>query len=451
MVNELYYQHPCPTCGGFHNQAETTIHFSPKIIEAYLRKLYGKKFDVETEIEPTIWREVLKYLNQACAEGISHSTLPPTLEQDFYSELKQSNGVFAAFKVHSMGNIMAEKLVDENGKLKPFRIWKEEVASIARHFVGPWLQTEYNTAVIRAHNAADWLNFERNKDIFPNLRWMPTTSPNPEESHRLFWERKVTRPINDPFWNKHRPGDRWNCKCTLEATDDPITDIPSETNKERPQPGLKENPAKTKQIFDKSHPYFPKSCKGCKFNKGLKNKLTSWFTNADGDCYKCLNIITTKKQTDLQKRLVQYNEDEWDKTYIAPTGFVVTQKKRIAEGKVSKNEIDKYNKELRMCKILADNGCCVEYLKGDNRPTGETYDIIFDGIKADLKCISGGPGNIVKYTKKALEKQGGDAVVLEIPSHANEYYEKLAEARRKCNGRIFFYFPDELILKEIKK
>ena len=189
-----------------------------------------------------------------------------------------------------MGNIMAEKLVDENGKLKPFRQWKEEVTGIASHFVGPWLQTEYNTAVIRAHNAADWLNFERNKDIFPNLRWMPTTSPNPEESHRLFWERKVTRPINDPFWNKHRPGDRWNCKCTLEATDDPITDIPGETDKERPQPGLKENPAKTKQIFDKSHPYFPKSCKGCKFNLG---SFKNFFNVAQGNnCYNCRQIHT---------------------------------------------------------------------------------------------------------------------------------------------------------------
>ena len=146
----------------------------------------------------------------------------------------------------------------------------------------------------------------------------------------------------------HRSGDRCNYKCTLKATDAPIIDIPGETNKERPQPGLKENPAKTKQIFDKSHPYFSKSCKGCKFSKGLKNKLTGWFTNADGDCYKCVNIITTKKQTDLQKRLVKYNEDDRDKTYVTPTGFVVTQKKRIAEGKVSKNEIDKYNKELTL-------------------------------------------------------------------------------------------------------
>ena len=104
-----------------------------------------------------------------------------------------------------------------------------------------------------------------------------------------------------------------------------------------------------------------------------------------------------------------------------------------------------------MCKILADNGHDIEYLRGENRPKGQTYDIRIDGIKADLKCITGGAGNIVKYIKKALRKQGGEAVVLEIPNQPTvEYYEALAEARRKCNGRILFYIKGEEVLKEVK-
>ena len=87
--------------------------------------------------------------------------------------------------------------------------------------VGAWLQTEYDTAVIRAHAAADWQEFERNKDIFPNLRWMPTTSPEPESTHAAYWRMKLTLPVDDPFWVYHHPGDRWNCKCSLEATDEP--------------------------------------------------------------------------------------------------------------------------------------------------------------------------------------------------------------------------------------
>ena len=289
-------------CGGFHNEAEATsaaYTFSPKVLEHFLRKLYDGDFDTSTEIEPTAWREVLRILNDAVAEGFAQSGHPPTLESDFYAELRQSNGVFAAFKVHSMAEKMAALLTDDEGKLKPFHQWKAEVESIATHYVGPWLRTEYNTAVIRAHNAADWLQFERNRDIMPNLRWMPTTSPNPEAEHKRFWEKKLTRPIDDPFWNKHRPGDRWNCKCSLEATDEPITPIPDDADDEKPQRGLKGNPAKTGQIFDKSHPYFPKNCASCGFNpkKGtITSRMRGWFNAGNMPCKNCkvLNYAINK-------------------------------------------------------------------------------------------------------------------------------------------------------------
>lgn len=292
-------------CGGFHNEAEVGFKFSPKVLEHFLRKLYDGDFDTSTEIEPTAWREVLRILNAAVAEGVSQSAAPPTLESDFYKELRQSNGVFAAFKVHSMAEKMAALLTDADGKLKPFYQWKAEVEGIASHYVGPWLRTEYNTAVIRAHNAADWLQFERNRDILPNLRWMPTTSPNPEAEHKRFWSVKLTRPIDDPFWNKHRPGDRWNCKCSLEATDEPSTDIPDDADDEKPQRGLCGNPAKTGQIFDKSHPYFPKNCASCGFNrkKGtITSRLRGWF-NRDRDCYYCPYIKECTERSE-EKRLI---------------------------------------------------------------------------------------------------------------------------------------------------
>ena len=53
--------------------------------------------------------------------------------------------------------------------------------------------------------------------------------------------------------------------------------------------------------------------------------------------------------------------------------------------------------------------------------------------------------------KKALKKQGGKAVVFEIPNHSAEYYKALTDARRKCQGKIFFYILDEKVLKELTK
>lgn len=184
---------------------------------------------------------------------------------------------------------MAAKLYDADGKLKPFSKWVDEVKPISTHQVGPWLQTEYDTAIIRAHAAADWREFQRNKDILPNLRWMPTTSNQPESSHRAYWLMKLTLPVDDPFWNEHHPGDRWNCKCSLEATDDPVV-RPADMESTKPQRGLENNPGKDGHTFSDNHPYFPKGCSSCPFNKGLKNKMGTFFRNEKKHCYDCAKI-----------------------------------------------------------------------------------------------------------------------------------------------------------------
>jgi hypothetical protein len=259
------------------------------VLQQYLRAIYNG-FDTSRAVEPTMWREVLRVLNEATVSGLLQSSVP-THRDSFLAALRHSNEVFAAFKVHSMSERMAARLLNPDGTLKPFRQWADDVKSISSHYVGAWLRTEYDTALIRAHNAADWQQFLRDADVMPNLRWMPTTSPTPESSHRAFWERKLTLPVSDPFWDEHHPGDRWNCKCSLEQTDDPPTpELKAEFAGEVPQPGLTNNPGKDGHTFSQDHPYFPKSCSSCPFNKGMKNRLMKVFRNEEKHCYNCSKI-----------------------------------------------------------------------------------------------------------------------------------------------------------------
>lgn len=259
------------------------------MLQQYLRAIYNG-FDTSRAVEPTMWREVLRVLNEATVSGLLQSSAP-THRDSFLAALRHSNEVFAAFKVHSMSERMAARLLNPDGTLKPFRQWVDDVKSISSHYVGAWLRTEYDTALIRAHNAADWQQFIRDADVMPNLRWMPTTSPTPESSHRAFWERKLTLPVSDPFWDEHHPGDRWNCKCSLEQTDDPPTpELKAEFAGEAPQPGLTNNPGKDGHTFSQDHPYFPKSCVACPFNKGMKNRLMKVFRNEEKHCYNCSKI-----------------------------------------------------------------------------------------------------------------------------------------------------------------
>lgn len=268
-----------------------------------------------------MWREVLRVLNEATVSGLLQSSAP-THRDNFLAALRHSNEVFAAFKVHSMSERMAARLLNPDGTLKPFRQWADDVKNISSHYVGAWLRTEYDTALIRAHNAADWQQFIRDADVMPNLRWMPTTSPTPESSHRAFWERKLTLPVSDPFWNEHHPGDRWNCKCSLEQTDDPPTpELKAEFAGEAPQPGLTNNPGKDGHTFSQDHPYFPKSCASCGFYKkaSIKNRLLPAFLNIRAkDCYNCpyINGCISRMSSDGFK--LEHNFKNGGKLYVHP-------------------------------------------------------------------------------------------------------------------------------------
>lgn len=226
-----------------------------------LRNIYSENFRPATDIEINLFDEICNKIDEATQKGFDESgAVDP--DDDFRAAILRNNEVFAAFKVHRMQNDMARLLLDSNGNLKPFEQWQKEVMPIASHQVGHWLRTEYDTAVLRAHQAADWQQFEREKDVLPNLRWMPSTSVNPGKDHMVFWG--TVRPIDDPFWSQHRPGDRWNCKCDLSSTDDPVTEIPDFTINDNPHPGLDNNPGKDGKLFSDTHPYIANAYPGAK-------------------------------------------------------------------------------------------------------------------------------------------------------------------------------------------
>lgn len=269
------------------------ITISADIIAAALRNIYQRDFNPTEDIEPTMFNAIAEKLTKAVNTSFPSSNL--SLGEDpMLHALRHSADVFAAFKVHRAQNDMAARLLDSNGNLKPFEQWAKEVMPIASHQCGAWLKTEYNTAVLRARQAANWQQFLQEKDVFPNLKWLPSTSPHPGADHKPFWNTIL--PIDHPFWDQHRPGDRWNCKCDLTSTDAPVTPVPAPDTTvpggsaagNTPQPGLTGNPGKTQAIFSDDHPYFPADCRHCPFYKpSPRARLMSAFTARAKDCYNC--------------------------------------------------------------------------------------------------------------------------------------------------------------------
>lgn len=265
-MNDLYYGGGCPCgCTGAvtdAGKAEKAIKFDEKLMDKVLREIYNEEIDPKKGEYPKEMAKAARGMFEtATAEGFASASFDITEKEDYLKEYMNSIRVFSAFKVHDFAQLMAERLYDDKGELKTFQQWDEDTQDIQAHHNELWLRTEYDTAILRAEQAAEWQQFEKDKDIMPNLRWMPTSSVEPREEHAVFWREALTLPVGDPFWDEHRPGDLWNCKCWLEQTDEeetPRTDLPKEKDMPTADEGLKTNPGKTAEMFDRSHPYYPK-------------------------------------------------------------------------------------------------------------------------------------------------------------------------------------------------
>lgn len=298
----------------FRNEVRATMMVPEKLIMAAVKDIYNGTIK-EGDISPELFEGISKVIRKAAEKGTSQSSFDP--DKEFKRQLLHSADVFSAFKVHSAQQAMAAALVDSEGNLRSFRDFKEAVLPIASHQCGRWLRTEYDTAVIRAHQAADWQQYVEEADVFPNLEWMPSTSVNPGSDHQVFWHTIL--PINDPFWSQHRPGDRWNCKCSLRPTDKAPSGRPSLASPVNtdPQPGLDSNPGKTKELFSQSHPYFAKDCNSCPFSSASATSVSpdGSFRNQTKDCMNCrfidrsLPMNKTGEETKTRRRDIQDNSD----------------------------------------------------------------------------------------------------------------------------------------------
>lgn len=151
---------------------------------------------------------------------------------------------FAAYKAQYVETALKRALNDETIAEKD----RPKFAKAVLRTFNRYQDAERSTATARARTAKQFEEFlqPNNLRLFPNLKWLPSRSAEPRQSHTAFYNRVWAK--DDPFWTTNAPGTEWNCKCDIEETDEPITD-----NIALPQPtvplGLEGNPAQTGEIF----------------------------------------------------------------------------------------------------------------------------------------------------------------------------------------------------------
>ena len=307
-INSLYYQDgetPTDNAG---------FSLSDKIRDRILERLRSKGFDVEKDIDPDLFAHTFDSISKGVDKGFGKVEYN-TPDAAFLNELRHNCMVFAAFKTHRQQNELHALLLDEDGKRKGFDQFRKDTEKILQDYNVNWLRTEYDTAVRRARFAADFRGYVANKDLFPNLEWLPSVSVNPREAHKVFYG--TIRPVDDPFWNTNFPGNLWNCKCRVKSTDAPVN-VGRKEEPVPPTPGLDKNPGITEEVFTGSHPYIKDA--GKEAQEAVENFLNKNILNTVG------NEKTTRKVTAIENE-IRMNKNHETGIVVDKNGKVIVDKR----------------------------------------------------------------------------------------------------------------------------
>jgi len=190
------------------------------------------------------------------------------------AELRSNVYMFSAAKTFQQVKEMSDALIDGK-KFRPFNDFMSKGEEIFKTYNKTYLRTEYETAKGMGRVGAKWERIERDKEVFPLVRYVAVLSGNTCEICEGL--NRMTLPVGHPFWNKYAPLNHFNCLCILEQiTAEEGNQSPSwRVEKANKDVGavmddtFKMNPGKDKVVFKDSgkgkHPYFDVEPKYKKF------------------------------------------------------------------------------------------------------------------------------------------------------------------------------------------
>ena len=216
--------------------------------------------------------ETNRIINQGLSKGIGQ-VVPAALNEN----LENNIFLFSGFKTYQSLKEVSSLLKDENGGIKPYYKFQQEVLKIDSTYNKTYLNVEYNYAIASAQMAAKWAEYEADGDEY-NLQYLTANDGNVRDEHAAM--EGITLPPSDPFWKSYFPPNGWGCRCTVlqvlkdkyqksdpknaMATGDAATKLPS-------QKIFRFNPGIEQHIFPDKHPYYKVSQKASDKIKAVVN------------------------------------------------------------------------------------------------------------------------------------------------------------------------------------
>ena len=212
---------------------------------------------LNTDEAADVTGETFLQLDTAIQTALPHD-VPATLKY----ALENNAFIFSGLKTFHTLREIGLSMLNDDGSIKPFQKFLEDVKNIDATYNRNYLYAEYNQALAASQMAAKWNDFEQDGDRY-NLQYRTAGDGRVREEHAAL--HGITLPPSDPFWEHYLPPNGWNCRCTavqVRKNKYPTSDSNDAIERGKactdgPKRAMfRFNPGKTLKLFPDKHPYY---------------------------------------------------------------------------------------------------------------------------------------------------------------------------------------------------
>ncbi|MBQ8705619.1 MAG: minor capsid protein [Paludibacteraceae bacterium] len=183
--------------------------------------------------------------------------VPPTLRY----ALENNAFIFSGLKTFHALREVGLSMVKDDGSIKSFEEFKDDVKQINSKYNTNYLYAEYKHAVGTSQMAAKWVDIEADGDRY-DLQYRTAGDDKVRPDHAAL--DGITLPPSDPFWSKYYPPNGWGCRCTAvqvrvgkyqRSNPADAMQAGDTATEEAKQKMFRYNSGKTMQLFPPKHPY----------------------------------------------------------------------------------------------------------------------------------------------------------------------------------------------------
>lgn len=225
------------------------------------KAIYDRGGFTEDDMTTPEARRLITETANSINRGVS-SHLPHEVPPELAYALENNGFIFSGFKTFHALREVGLSMVTDDGSIKPFEQFRDDVKQIYQKYNVNWLYAEYKHAVGTSQMAVRWNDIAKDGDRY-DLQYRTAGDDKVRADHAAL--NGTTLPPSDPFWDRYYPPNGWGCRCTAvqvrigkyQRSDSATAmKLGDDATEEAKQKMFRYNAGKTMQLFPPKHPYY---------------------------------------------------------------------------------------------------------------------------------------------------------------------------------------------------